>query len=256
MLVRPVDVGLLARELRVAHRANLAPAAQAQPPPCRTRSGSRRPGSGSGSASAAVPRRTASSRGEPSRVPRARRGSAVALRAALTAPRPSALVTCDAEARLAVVDLGSFRVLRSIRRSPDPRAIELVGDRAVVCHTAVGAVSIVDRHGVRHVCAGSSSRATRPRIRTGGTRSSPTPGRSGVVALDVARGRVLGRVKLPGWARHLTIDRAGSRLWVALGSASPSMSPSSTSTRCGTSATLTPGFGRTTSGSHPTGGSG
>ena len=76
------------------------------------------------------------------------------LRGALTAPMPSALVTCDAEARLAVVDLGSFRVVRSIRTLPDPRAIELVGGRAVVCHTAVGAVSIVDRSGVRHVLRG------------------------------------------------------------------------------------------------------
>jgi DNA-binding beta-propeller fold protein YncE len=45
-------------------------------------------------------------------------------------------------------------------------------------------------------------------------------GASGVVAVDVVRGLVLGRVKLPGWARHLTIDAAGRRLWVGLGSAS------------------------------------
>ena len=47
------------------------------------------------------------------------------LRAALTARAPSALVTCDSESRLAVVDLGSFRVVRSISTLPDPRAIEL-----------------------------------------------------------------------------------------------------------------------------------
>jgi hypothetical protein len=41
------------------------------------------------------------------------------------------------------------------------------------------------------------------------------------VAIDVVRGKVLGRVQLPGWARHLTIDRYGDRLWVGLGSASP-----------------------------------
>jgi len=81
-------------------------------------------------------------------------GAPLTLRRALTAPRPRALVTCDAEARLAIVDLGSFRVLGHIRTLPDPRAIELVGRRAVVCHTAVGAVSIVDGQRVRHVLHG------------------------------------------------------------------------------------------------------
>ena len=139
------------------------------------------------------------------------------LRTALTAPLPSALVTCDAEARLAVVDLGSFRVVRSIRTVADPRAVELVGGRAVVCHTAVGAVSIADSRGVRHLLRG----LVEPRYvvaHPDGRHAFVTDsGRSSVTALDVTTGRMLGRVKLPGWARHLTIDHSGRRLWVSLG---------------------------------------
>jgi DNA-binding beta-propeller fold protein YncE len=164
------------------------------------------------------------------------------LRAALTAPMPSALVTCDAEARLAIVDLGSFRVVRSIHTLPDPRSIELVGSHAVVCHTAVGAVSIVDRHGVRHVLRGLDEPryvAAHPDGRHAFVTDS---GRSGVVAVDVVRGRLLGRVRLPGWARHLTIDRRGHRLWVGLGSASSTVAVVDT-TRMRHVDTLEPGFG-------------
>src|SRR6185295_11272435 len=132
------------------------------------------------------------------------------LRAALTAAAPSALVTCDAESRLAVVDLGSFRVVRSIRTLADPRAIELVAGRAVVCHTAVGAVSIVDGTGVRHVVRGLVEPRYAAAHPDGRHAFVTDSGRSGVVALDVVTGAVLGRVKLPGWARHLTIDRTGS----------------------------------------------
>jgi hypothetical protein len=141
-------------------------------------------------------------------------------RAAL-APGPLALVTCDAQARLAVVDLGTHRVVRSIATLPDPRSIELVGNRAVVCHSAIGAVSIVDGRRVLHVLRGF----TEPRYTAAhpdGVHGFVTDsGHSGVVAIDVLRGRVLGRVKLPGWARHLTISERADRLWVGLGSASP-----------------------------------
>jgi DNA-binding beta-propeller fold protein YncE len=138
---------------------------------------------------------------------------------AAAADAPWALVTCDAESRLALVDLGSFSVVRSISTLPDPRSVELVGDRAVVCHTAVGAVSIVGLQGVEHVLRGF----VEPRYTAAhpdGTHAFVTDsGRSGVVAIDVTRGRILGRVPLPGWARHITIDAVGRRLWVGLGSA-------------------------------------
>jgi DNA-binding beta-propeller fold protein YncE len=144
---------------------------------------------------------------------------------AAAAPAPAALVTCDTEARLAVVELGSFRVVGSVATLPDPRSVELVGAAAVVCHTAVGAVSIVDAETrrVRHVLRGF----VEPRYTAAhpdGVHAYVTDsGRSSVTALDVARGTVLGRVRLPGWARHLTIDEAGRTLWVGLGSASPDL---------------------------------
>jgi DNA-binding beta-propeller fold protein YncE len=164
------------------------------------------------------------------------------LRGALTAPLPSALVTCDAEARLAVVDLGSFRVVRSIRTLPDPRAIELVGGRAVVCHTAVGAVSIVDRTGVRDVLRGFVEPRYAVAHPDGRHAFVTDSGRSGVTVVDVAAGRLLGRVRLPGWARHLTIDRAGRRLWVSLGSTSDHVAVVET-VSLRHSGTLTPDFG-------------
>ena len=161
-------------------------------------------------------------------------------RAALARPL-HALVTCDAEARLAVVDLGSFRLVGSIETQPDPRAVELVGGRAVVCHTAVGAVSIVVGGRVRHVLRGFVEPryvAAHPDGRHAFVTDS---GRSGVVAVDVVRGIALGRVALPGWPRHITIDRAGRRLWVALGSASQHVAIVETA-RLRRVAMLAPGF--------------
>jgi hypothetical protein len=160
---------------------------------------------------------------------------------AAAAAAPWALVTCDTESRLAVVDLGSLAIVRSIAVLPDPRSVELVGKRAVVCHTAVGAVSIVGAGGVEHVL----HEFTEPRYTAAhpdGMHAFITDsGHSGVVAVDVARGRVLGRVNLPGWARHITIDAAGRRLWVGLGTASEHMAVLD-ATRLHLS-NLTPGFG-------------
>src|SRR5262249_24988304 len=108
----------------------------------------------------------------------------------------------------------------SIHTLPDPRSIETVGSRAVVCHTAVGAVSIVDRRQVLHVLRGF----TEPRYTAAhpdGVHAYVTDsGRSGVALVDVQRGVVVDRVRLSGWARHVTISRDGARLWVGLGSAS------------------------------------
>ena len=167
-------------------------------------------------------------------------GARSLLAAAATAP--AALVTCDAESRLAVVDLASYRVVRSIATLPDPRSVELVGNRAVVCHTAVGAVSIVGPDGVEHVLRDF----TEPRYTTAHTDGRHAfvtdSGRSGVSVVDVERGRLLGRVNLPGWARHLTIDRAGERLWVGLGSAAEHVAVVDTRNLRHLS-NLTPGFG-------------
>lgn len=155
---------------------------------------------------------------------------------------PKALVTCDAEARLAIVDLDRLRVIDSIETQPDPRAVELVGGRAVVCHTAVGAVSIIEGRRVRHVLRGFKEPRYAAAHPDGRHAFVTDSGRSGVVAVDVLRGIALERLALPGWARHITIDPAGSRLWVALGSASEHVAAVDTA-RLRRVATVTPGFG-------------
>jgi hypothetical protein len=78
------------------------------------------------------------------------------VRAALAAAggAPYALVTCDEESRLAVVDLAAFRVVRWIATPPGPRSIELVGARAVVAHWVLGKLAIVDAHRTLHVVEG------------------------------------------------------------------------------------------------------
>ncbi|HST15445.1 MAG TPA: hypothetical protein VLJ44_11410 [Gaiellaceae bacterium] len=133
---------------------------------------------------------------------------------------PVALVTCDAESRLAVVDLRTLRVAGSIATLADPRAVERVGDLALVCHTAEGALSIVDRSRVRHIVRGF----VEPRYAAAhpdGVHAFVTDsGRSGIAIVDTRHGTVVDRVRLPGWARHVTMSRDGSRVWAGLGSAS------------------------------------
>ena len=121
-----------------------------------------------------------------------------------------------------MVDLVAARVVGHVPTLPDPRSIELVGEHVVVCHTAVGAVSVLDARtlAIRHVVHGFGE----PRYIAGHpdgrrafvTDSSP----SAVAAVDLATGRTLGRLRLDEWARHVTLDPAGRLLWVGLGSAS------------------------------------
>jgi hypothetical protein len=132
----------------------------------------------------------------------------------------AALVTCDAESRLSVVDLHTFRIVGEIPTLPDPRAIETVGDVAVLCHTAAGAVSIVDRHRVRHVLRGFAEPRYAAAHPDGVHAFVTDSGRSSVSLVDVVRGRVVDRVPLSGWARHVTISRDGETVWAGLGSAS------------------------------------
>jgi hypothetical protein len=143
------------------------------------------------------------------------------LRSALAAAAraPYALVTCDEESRLAVVDLAAFRVARHVVTPAGPRAIELVGSRAVVAHWALGSVSVVDAHRTLHVI----EEVDEPRYAAAhpdGVHAFVTDSAYGLVSVDVERGRVVGRVKLPGWPRHVTLDPAGTTLWVGLGTSS------------------------------------
>ncbi len=141
---------------------------------------------------------------------------------AFAASSPAALVTCDTEARVAVVDLIHGRVTRSIATLPGPRSVERVSSGiAVVAHTALGAVSILDAHRVRRVLrtfAEPRYAAAHPHGRYAFVTDSA---HSDVFSVDVVRGTVVGRVRLDAWARHITVDADGKLLWVGLGTAEP-----------------------------------
>ena len=138
---------------------------------------------------------------------------------ALGSGREVALVTADEEARLVAVELSSGRVHGYVRTLPKPRSIEAVGPMAVVAHSELGALTLVRGSTLRveHVLHGFGE----PRYTAAhpdGRHAYVTDAKRGeVVALDVLRGRVVGRASVGRLARHLTIDPSGRRLWVALG---------------------------------------
>jgi DNA-binding beta-propeller fold protein YncE len=140
---------------------------------------------------------------------------------ALAGGTPLALVTADTQSRVAVVELSSGRIIRSIPTVAGPRSIESIsGTTAVVCHTSEGAVSLIDGPTLRvtHVLRGFDE----PRY----TAASPDgrhafvtdSARGEVVAIEVRRGRAVGRLRLGGPARHVSISPDGRILWVSLGS--------------------------------------
>lgn len=140
----------------------------------------------------------------------------------LTGIRPAAdvaIVTADLEARLVVVDLADGRIRRYIPSAAKPRSIETVGSRAVVAHSELGAISIVDGRTLRitHVLHGFGE----PRYTAGHPDARHAfvsdAKRGEVVTLDVPRGRVVARIQVGPLARHITIDPGGRTLWVALG---------------------------------------
>jgi DNA-binding beta-propeller fold protein YncE len=140
---------------------------------------------------------------------------------ALAGGTPVALVTADTQSRVAVVELATGKILRSIPTLPGPRSVESVsGIAGVVCHTAHGAVSVIDGPTlrVRHVLRGFDEpryTAASPDYRYAFVTDS---GRHEVVTVDVVRGRVVARVAVGGPARHLSLDSRGRILWVSLGS--------------------------------------
>jgi YVTN family beta-propeller protein len=146
--------------------------------------------------------------------------AAAAAPIALRAHTPLALVTADLESAIVLVDPYAGRVLRRIATRADPRSIERVGETAVVGHTATGAVTLLYALAVRHVLTGFGE----PRYTAGspdGRYAYVTDsGRADLAVVDVVQARVVARLHLGGWPRHVSIDEAGRRLWVALGTAS------------------------------------
>jgi DNA-binding beta-propeller fold protein YncE len=156
-----------------------------------------------------------------------RRGFVVGTAALALAPRalarmlaatPTALVTADEEARLVAVDLATGRVRRYVRTRPKPRSIEAVGDVAVVAHSELGAITIVDASfGVRHTLGGLGEPRYTAAHPDGRHAYVSDAERGEVVVLDVLRGRIVGREPVGRRARHLGLHPNARRLWVALG---------------------------------------
>jgi DNA-binding beta-propeller fold protein YncE len=134
--------------------------------------------------------------------------------------RPIVLVTADLESRVLAVDAASGRVLDAITTLAYPRSIESAGGVAVVAHSEIGRVSLIDAASLRvtRVLDGIAE----PRYTAAhpdGRHAYVTDAKRGeLVALDLVRGSVVGRAEVGALARHVTIDAAGATVWVALGS--------------------------------------
>jgi DNA-binding beta-propeller fold protein YncE len=133
---------------------------------------------------------------------------------------PLGLVTADLERKLVVVDLWGGSVRGTIPTLQGPRSIETVGNHAVVAHSEIGVLTIVDTRRLRigHVIRGLRE----PRYTAAhpdGRHAFVTDATLGeVVTVDVLRGKIVGRSAVGARARHVTIDPHGRRLWIALGS--------------------------------------
>jgi DNA-binding beta-propeller fold protein YncE len=136
-------------------------------------------------------------------------------------PEPLALVTADTEAHVAVVSLARRRVVRRIATVAGPRSIQSgAGGRAVVGHADVGAVSLLEGRPtrVRRVLRGFGAPRYTAFAPDGRLAYVSDGGHGELAVIDVVAGRVIRRVTVGAGARHLDLDPAGRRLWVALGS--------------------------------------
>ncbi len=147
---------------------------------------------------------------------------------------PTAFVTADTESHVVALDLSpgmAGRPLERIRTLPGPRSIESAFQTwAVVAHTASGRLSILyaPTLTVRRVLGGFRE----PRYTAVNplwyANLDPEPGvrpiayvtdsaLGQVVTVDVVRGTILWRTRVPGPARHVTASPDGASLWTALG---------------------------------------
>jgi DNA-binding beta-propeller fold protein YncE len=142
-----------------------------------------------------------------------------------TGGTPLALVTADLESHVVAVDVTSGVVLRRLRTPADPRSIESVGVvGALVAHTAGGRMSLIDSELRVRPIAGEFGAprytAVAPDRRLAYVTDSE---RRQLVVVELGGRRVVGRVALDGPCRHLSIDRTGTRLWIALGNKAPAL---------------------------------
>ena len=132
-----------------------------------------------------------------------------------------ALVTADLESHVVAVELASGRVVRRIPTAPGPRSVESSRfGSVVVAHTEAGLVSVLDSAtlAVRRVLHGFGEpryTAMHPTERLAYVTDSA---RGEVVTVDLVRGAIVHRLRVPGPARHVSLDGDRRLLWTALGS--------------------------------------
>ena len=140
--------------------------------------------------------------------------------AARTGGGPLAFVTADLDSHIVVFDPAAARLVVRIATLPGPRSIENVdGAKALVAHTALGKLSLVDgpARRVRAVIEGLG--APRYTAAAGPPYAYVTDSeRREVVTIDIRRARIVARARVPGPARHVTLAHDGETVWTALGS--------------------------------------
>jgi hypothetical protein len=140
--------------------------------------------------------------------------------AAASATSSLVLVTADLESRVLAVDAATGVVRKAIPTHALPRSIEAAGEFAVVAHSELGLVSVLDTRTLQiaHVLRGFGEPRYTAAHPDGRHAFVSDAGRGELAALDLPRGRVLARVPVGLRARHVTTDQRGATVWVALGS--------------------------------------
>ncbi len=134
---------------------------------------------------------------------------------------PVVLATADLESHLVAVELETGRVVKRIRTAPGPRSVESSPfGQVVVGHVPAGVVTIVDAATLRVRALLRGFREPRyTAMHPGEPLAYVTDsGLEQVVTIDLRRAVVVHRTRVPGPARHVSID-VGTTLWTALGSA-------------------------------------
>lgn len=133
---------------------------------------------------------------------------------------PLAYVTADLESHVVVFEIQTARVVKRIRTGPGPRSIEAIrASMAVVGHTNHGVVSLIDglsgrlRADVQGFAAPRYT-AVHPELPYAYVTDSES---QEVVVLDAYAARIVGRVRVPGPARHVSLSPDGQTLWTVLG---------------------------------------
>lgn len=137
---------------------------------------------------------------------------------------PLALVTADLESSVVAVDLSTGRIQRRLRTPADPRSIESVGAvGALVAHTALGRLTLVDSRLRVHEVEGELEAPRYAAVAGRRYAYVSDSEREELAVVDLRARRIVGRTRVGGSVRHLSIDRSGRRLWAVLGNVAPTV---------------------------------